>query len=110
MKNKFVVSVYCGPQPPINVDGKQYPDRMVKEQFELLKDLGVNTVYGQCDIMNLETEVYAFRALEICDELGMDYFVKDLISREYCSLGEKMFNKYHFKDFRNLTEEEKVAK
>lgn len=107
MDNKFLISVYCGPQPPIEVNGVKYPDRIVKEQYQLLKDLGVNTIYGQCDIVNTETEEYVFRALNICDELGLDYFVKDLIAREYCSLGEKMFKKYLFRDYRKLSESEK---
>ena len=107
MGNKFLISVYCGPQPPIEVDGIKYPNKIVKDQYQLLKDLGINTIYGQCDIMNTETEEYAFRALTICCELEIDYFVKDLIAREYCSLGEKMFKKYQFKDFRKLTESEK---
>ncbi len=108
MDNKFVISVYCGPQPPIKVNGVEYPDRVVREQYQLLKDLGVNTVYGQCDIMNTETEEYAFRSLEICGDLGIDYFVKDLISREYCSLGEPMFKKYQFRDYRLLSEQDRL--
>lgn len=107
MRDKFVISVYCGPQPPIEVDGVKYPDRIKKEQYQLLKDMGVNMVYGQCDIMNTPTEEYAFHAMDFCAELGLDYLVKDQISREYCSLGEPMFRIYQYKDFRALSEEEK---
>ena len=107
MKNGFIISVYCGPQPPIEINGIKYPDRITEDQFLLLKDLGVTMVYGQCDIMNTETEEYAFRSLDICEKLGLDYLVKDLISREYCSLGEPMFGKYLFKDYRKLSEDER---
>ena len=107
MNDKFTISVYCGPQPPIEVDGIKYPDRIKIEQYQLLKDMGINTIYGQCDIMNTDTEEYAFRALDFCAELGLDYLVKDQLSREYCSLGEPMFKIYQYKDFRKLSEEEK---
>lgn len=107
MTQKFVISVYCGPQPPIEIDGIKYPDRIIEQQFRFLKDIGVNTIYGQCDIMNSETEEYAFKSLDICEKLGLDYLVKDLIAREYCSLGEPMFGKYLFKDYRRLSETER---
>lgn len=107
LNNEYIVSVYCGPQPPIEIDGVLYPDRIKEEQFLLLKDLGVNLSYGQCDIMNSPTELYAFKALEICDKVGMGYLVKDQISREYCSLG-KEFKGYKYKDYRTLTEAEKI--
>lgn len=107
INDEFIVSVYCGPQPPIEVKGVSYPDRVTEEQFKLLKDLGVNLSYGQCDIMNSPTEPYAFKALEICSKIGMGYLVKDQISREYCSLGNPFKGKT-YRDYRTLTEEEKV--
>ena len=107
MTDKYIISTYCSPQPPLVVDEVRYDNRVTLRQYSLLKELGVNLAYGQTDIMNSDTEHYAFDALEICGELDMGYLVKDLIAREYCSLGETMFKRYKFADFRKLNEQQR---
>ena len=99
---ELVISTYCSPQTPKTYNGVDYPDRVTKEQYLLLKNCGVNLAMGHADVMNTETEKYAFRALDICAEIGIGYLVKDYISYEYVGLGGK------FKDFRKLTEEERT--
>lgn len=101
--DEIVVSTYCSPQVPKTYNGVNYPDRIKKEQYELLKKCGVNLCYGQSEKMNTDTEKYAFRALKLCGEVGIKYLVKDDISLEYLGLGDKR------RDFRSLSEEEKQA-
>lgn len=98
---EFVISTYCSPQPPKNYNGVDYPDKVTKEQYLLLKKCGVNLAMGHADVMNTDTEKYAFRALDICSEIGIGYLVKDFISYEYTGLGDR------FKDYRKLSEQEK---
>ena len=102
LQDEIVITTYCGPQPPCNVDGVDYPDRVTLEQYKLLKDNGLNMVFGHEDLMNSPCEHLAFRALDICQELGLAYMVRDKITEEYFSLGTR------HKDFRKLTEEEKL--
>lgn len=99
--DEIVISTYCSPQVPCVRDGVSYPDRIKKEQYELLKKCGVNLCYGQSEKMNDKTEEYAFRALDLCEEVGIKYLVKDAITLEYIGLGDKR------RDYRALSEEEK---
>lgn len=98
---EMAISTYCAPQVPITFDGEDYPDRVTEEQYRKLKDCGLNLAMGQSEVMNTPTEKFVFRALEICEKLGIKYLVKDNICREYCGLGGK------YKDCRKMTEEEK---
>ncbi len=100
-QNEILISVYCGPQPACEVKGVQYPDRITEEQYRLLKACGINAIYGHEDLMNTPTENKAFEALNIAEKVGVAYFVRDVISYEYCSVGA------NGKWYRDLSEEEK---
>ena len=101
LQDEIVLTVYCGPQPPYKKDGADFPDRITEEQYTLLKNCGMNLVFGHEDIMNKDTESYAFRALDIAQKVGIGYLVKDDFTLRYCGLGKK------YKDFRAMTEEER---
>ncbi len=86
-RDEIVISPYCGPQPAYARNGTTYLDRITEEQFRLLKNCGINVVFGHEDLMNTPTEYKAFEAMDICHKLGMGYMVRDVLSYEYCSDG-----------------------
>ena len=100
-RDEIVISPYCGPQPVYRRGETTYPDRICEEQFRLLKNCGINVVFGHEDLMNTPTEDKAFEAMDICQKLGMGYMVRDVLSYEYCSDGA---DKTHYS---SLTEEQK---
>ncbi|MBR1968700.1 MAG: hypothetical protein IKA11_04830 [Clostridia bacterium] len=102
LNDEIVISTYCGPQPAFELDGISYPDRITEEQYRLLKNSGVNLVFGHEDLMSTENEHLAFRALDIAEKVGIAYMVRDKITLEYAGLGDK------YKDFRKMSEEEKL--
>ena len=52
LNNEIVISTYCGPQPAFEQDGISYPDRITEEQYRLLKNSGINVVFGHEDLMS----------------------------------------------------------
>lgn len=102
LQDEIVIAPYCGPQPAYERNGVSYPNRITEEQYKLLKACGVNVVYGHEDLMNSPWEHQAFEALDICEKLGMVYFVRDTITYEYCNVGEGK------KMYTELTDEEKA--
>ena len=101
LQNEIVIAPYCAPQPAVIKNGVSYPNRITQEQYMLLKACGINVVYGQGELMNSPEEKYVFEAMDICEKLGMVYFVRDTIAYEYCGIGEDK------KLYTELTEEEK---
>ena len=59
-RDEIVISPYCGPQPVYQRGETTYPDRICEEQFRLLKNCGINVVFGHEDLMNTPTEDKAF--------------------------------------------------
>lgn len=100
-ENQIPIAVYCGPQPAFERDGVTYPDKIVEEQYQLLKECGVNTIFGHEDLFSTKNEHLAYRAMDICHKLGLAYFARDYVSYEYCSDGK---GKRHYSE---LTEAEK---
>ena len=102
-KGKFPIGAYCSPQPKKEVNGTEYPSKVTYEHYKMLADLGVTVVYGHAEAIGGANEKYAFEALKLCEEVGMQYLVRDLIAEEYVSLGHR-----EYKDWRKLTEEERA--
>ena len=99
----FPIGAFCAPQPPITTDGKEYPNKITEEQYQLLAECGVNLVYAHNEVMGTETENYAFAALDLAEKVGVKYLVRDSISKEYAATAGDMD-----KWFKTLTEEEKA--
>ena len=89
LQEQIVIAPYCGPMTAYIKDGVSYPNRIVEEQYRLLKNCGVNVVYGHQERMNTPTEDQVFEALDICEKLGLVYFVLDQITYEYCGINEQ---------------------
>ncbi|MFR5103402.1 MAG: hypothetical protein ACLTE4_12720, partial [Christensenellaceae bacterium] len=83
--DKFIVAMFCSPQPPAEKNGRKFPNKITLEQYLRAKELGFTTVYGHNEIVNTDTEKYAFEALELAEKAGLDYLVKDSIAEEYIS-------------------------
>ncbi|MBS1305641.1 MAG: hypothetical protein ACLR3U_04650 [Christensenellaceae bacterium] len=100
--DKFIVAMFCSPQPPAEKNGRKFPNKITLEQYLRAKELGFTTVYGHNEIVNTDTEKYAFEALELAEKAGLDYLVKDSIAEEYISLGNR-----GYRPFSLLSEREK---
>ena len=81
------IGAFCAPQPETEYEGVKYPNKINEEQYQLLKDLGVNIVYGHAEQIGNAHEKEVFRALDICQKIGMKYLVRDSIAFEYTELG-----------------------
>ncbi len=104
-EKRIQVGAFCSPQPAFRgKDGKEVPSRITREIYQKIADLGVTVVYGHNERIGGEHEAEVFRALEYCQEVGLNYFVRDMIANEYVSLGfqEKP-------DWRLLSSEQKEA-
>lgn len=100
--NTFHIGAYCSPQPADSRGDIEYPSKITLEQYKRLADLGVTVVYGHAEAIGRFTEPYVFEALRLCEQVGIQYLVRDLIAEEYVSLG---FREY--KDWRKLTPAER---
>lgn len=98
-KGIIPVGAYCAPQCPSG----NLKNRITLEQYKIAKDCGVNIMYGHSEVFGTKTEKYVFDALEICERVGMTYYVRDAIASEYIEIvtGDKT------KAFVDLSEEEK---
>lgn len=103
-QNEIVVSVFCPPEGGFTRNGVEYPDRINEEQFKLLKDCGVNVVYGHpIDSNRPESLAELFKSMDICEKVGLVYFVRDIVTVDgYCCKGEGK------KLYTELTDEEKA--
>lgn len=98
-KGIIPVGAYCAPQSPSG----NLKNRITLEQYKIAKDCGVNIMYGHSEVFGTKTEKYVFDALEICERVGMTYYVRDAIASEYIEIvtGDKT------KAFVDLSEDEK---
>ena len=98
-KGIIPVGAYCAPQCPSG----NLKNRITLEQYKTAKDCGVNIMYGHSEVFGTKTEKYVFDALEICERVGMTYYVRDAIASEYIEIvtGDKT------KAFVDLSEDEK---
>ena len=98
-KGIIPVGAYCAPQCPSG----NLKNRITLEQYKIAKDCGVNIMYGHSEVFGTKTEKYVFDALEICERVGMTYYVRDAIASEYIEIvtGDKT------KAFVDLSEDEK---
>lgn len=100
--NRIQVGAYCAPQPACILNGVEYPSKITLEHYQILAQLGVTIVYGHAEAINRENEACVFQALELCEKVGIKYFVRDMIAEEYVSLG---FREYPA--WKALSEEQK---
>lgn len=98
-KGIIPVGAYCAPQCPSG----NLKNRITLEQYKTAKDCGVNIMYGHSEVFGTKTEKYVFDALEICERVGMTYYVRDAIASEYIEIvtGDKT------KAFVDLSEDER---
>ena len=98
-KGIIPIGAYCAPQCPSG----NLKNRITLEQYKTAKDCGVNIMYGHSEVFGTKTEKYVFDALEICERVGMTYYVRDAIASEYIEIvtGDKT------KAFVDLSEDEK---
>ena len=109
-QNEIVRSVFCSPEGPITVDGISYPDKINEEQFRLLKNCGINVVYGPEIFMDDPDSVKKlFYSMDICEKLGMVYFVRDYITNQYCWKNGVCKDGRDHKLYSDRTAEEKAA-
>ena len=85
------IGAYCAPQCPSG----ELKNRITLEQYKIAKDCGVDIMYGHSEVIGTETEKYVFDALEICERVGMKYFVRDAIANEYIEI-EPAIKRRHF--------------
>ena len=103
-KNRIQVGAYCSPQPAYELNGVKYPSKITLDHYKILADLGVTIVYGHAEAIGRENEALVFEALRLCEEVGIKYFVRDLIAELYVSLGHR-----EFPAWKSLSKEEKDA-
>ena len=62
LQDEIVITTYCGPQPPCNVDGVDYPDRVILEQYKLLnpKDIRNDKSPGKSKGLSCRTPPQSF--------------------------------------------------
>ena len=107
MDNEIVISVFCPPEGATTVNGIAYPDRINETQYQLLKDCGINIVYGHEVFMDRPESVKElFLSMDICHKLGLVYYVRDYFTHQYCWKHENGKNEKLYAD---RTEEEKKA-
>lgn len=94
------IGAYCAPQCPRG----ELKNRVTPEQYRIAKDCGVDIMYGHSEVVGTPTEEYVFEALRCCEEVGIKYYVKDVIALEYLALEDS--EKY--KSYKDLTAEEKA--
>lgn len=95
------VGAYCPPMPPSNGENG-HENFITEEQYKAVKQAGVDVIYAHSEVMNTETEKYAFLSLELAEKTGLTVLVRDEIASEYVSLGNKGYKEYSL-----LTEQEK---
>ena len=109
-ENQIIRSVFCSPEGPITKNGISYPDKINEEQYRLLKNCGINVVYGHEIFMDDPKSVAElFHSMDICQKLGMVYFVRDYFTNQYCWKGGVCKDGREHKLYRDRTEEEKAA-
>lgn len=84
---KMPIGAYCSPQPPATYNGEKYPSKITLKHYKMLADMGVNLIYAHAEQMNTDSEKWAFKALDLCQKVGIKYLVRDRISYEYVANG-----------------------
>lgn len=82
---QIAFGAYCQPECEYTADGKYYPDKNTAEQFDRMKELGVNLVFGHNpDAKNCHESV--FRAMELCAERDIVYLINLDVFKEYLNV------------------------
>lgn len=104
IKDRIPVVAFCSPSPAHN----EYPNRIVKQSYEFLKELGVDILLGHDESIGLDEtkNEYVFKAMDYCLECGIQYLARFDIMLEFVSIENCTRSK--FKPFKLLNEEEKA--
>ena len=97
-EKEFHVAAYCPPNPAEKGKVSQICD----EQYERIRDVGIDLVYGHNEAIGGECEHETFSALKLCERYGLKYLVKDGIYKRFTAQRSDCF-----KVFRKLDEQEK---
>ena len=103
LNDEIIISVFCSPEGAFIKNGVEYPNRINEEQYKLLKDCGINVIYShEIFVDRPESVAELFKSLDICEKLGLIFFVRDAITYQNCwkHEGEKLY--------RELTDEQKA--
>ena len=95
----FTIGAYCSPQPACVKYDRKYPSKITEEVYGMLADLGVTLVYGHAETIGGGNESEVFKALDLCEKVGIKYLVRDMIAERYVSPGFR-----DLPDFRSLDE------
>ncbi len=99
---EFHVAAYCPPNPA----EKGLSSQICAEQYEKMRNAGVDLVYGHNEAIGGACEKETFSALDLCREYGMKYLVKDTIYKRFTALrGEKAFRRLNARERKALAEE-----
>lgn len=99
---EFHVAAYCPPNPA----EKGLPSQICAEQYEKMRDAGVDLVYGHNEAIGGACEKETFSALDLCREYGMKYLVKDNFYKRFTALrGGKPFRSLNAEERRALGKE-----
>ena len=111
-KDEMPIGAYCSPQQAFVKDGIKYPSMINYKTYKLIADLGINMVFGHDEVfgLNEKDDKDVFKALDLCEKVGIHYLVNFAISFEYLGHGEKsdILKEYPgFPDWKKLSAEEK---
>lgn len=100
MKDKYFIGIYCPPYPPKD----NYPNRIIKKSYDILKDVGINAIYGHYE--DRYDYSYYLKAMEFCDEFGISYYPRLSIFDAFLKI-PGAYKEYGGRYFSFLNKEEK---
>lgn len=96
LQNKALIGAWVSP-PPKNFDNLDNPDFITLEQYQKIKDSGINVIYGLYE--NAKNDLKpVLKALDLANEVGIKYLVRD--SRLMNSQSKEEFINY-LSDYNN---------
>jgi hypothetical protein len=63
--------------PPPAIDATQNIDYMTLENYQLIADSGINTIYALYEPLAWNNKVIIPKALDLCEQTGIKYYVRD---------------------------------
>lgn len=99
MKKQFIQAIFCPPND--KMDNPKVANRITDQTFSMLKEMGINKLFGFGYDSRKETIV---KTLQFCEKYGIDYFLQLKTADEYISTPINTKGK---KPFCELTDEER---
>lgn len=90
LKGRFPIAAYCPPNPEVVFGGRKFPSAVNDLQYDRMRELGINLVFGSGEGIGTPQEKEVFIAMELCARRNMFYLPTDQIAREYCSNGAEL--------------------